>query len=412
MVDAYNAAASGVYALNETYLYTVESIKEYYDHLSENGLLSISRWIVTPARDNLKIFNIVIRALRDLDVDRVQDHLIAIRSLQTLTLLVSKKPVSKEMIKQTRTFTRERLFDLVYYPGINKKEVNRFIKLETPVYYDGLQKLISTDAHSFIDQYAFDISAATDNRPYFYNFFKPNVIKLISTYGPSQIPVTEWGYLILIVILVPVILISFICIPAPLLIIKKRPNNGDVAVLMYFSLIGAGFFFIEMPLIQKMILFLGHPAYSISVIIAGLLVFTGIGSYFSDRIFPEDKRIPISTVLIALITGLYLLAMDGICGYFISFHIGVKLFIVLFLTSPLGFFMGIPFPAGLDMVKKQGRFLVPWAWGINGFFSVISILFATLFAIIYGFRTVFIVAAFCYLAAGMVFFAFINTDRN
>jgi len=404
MIDTYNAAASGVYALNESYLYTVEAVKDYFNHLDDNGVLAITRWMVTPARDNLKLFNIVITALNSMGIDNSGDHLIAIRSLQTLTLVVLKKGASTDMVKQTKSFAQERLFDLVYYPGISKKEANQYIRLKTPVYYQGLTNLLSDKTRSFVDQYDFDITAATDNRPYFYNFFKPEMIGLIRTYGPSQVPITEWGYLLLLIILVPVLLISILFILAPLLVIKNHPKKMNFATLLYFSLIGVGFFFIEMPLIQKMILFLGHPVYSISVIISALLIFSGIGSYFSDRLFKNKYRIFISTILITLFTCIYILTMDNLFQELISLSFGTRLFIVIFLTAPLGFFMGIPFPAGLDILKEQDKFSIPWAWGINGYFSVISILLATLLAIIFGFRPVLTVAVLCYLTAGIVSF--------
>lgn len=404
MIDTYNAAASGVYALNESYLYTVESVKDYFNHLDDNGVLAITRWMVTPARDNLKLFNIVITALNGMGIDDPGNHLIAIRSLQTLTLVVLKKGASTDMVRHTKSFAQERLFDLVYYPGISKKEVNQYIQLKTPVYYQGLTNLLSDKTRSFIDQYEFDISAATDNRPYFYNFFKPGVIGLILTYGPSQVPITEWGYLLLLIILVPVLLISILFILAPLLILKNHPKKMNFPILLYFSLIGAGFFFIEMPLIQKMILFLGHPVYSISVIISALLMFSGIGSYFSGKLFRSRYRIFISTILITFFTCIYIFTMDNLFQELISLSFGPRLSIVIFLTAPLGFFMGIPFPAGLTILKEQDRFSIPWAWGVNGYFSVISILLATLLAIIFGFRSVLMIAVLCYLTAGIVSF--------
>ncbi|MCK5101106.1 MAG: hypothetical protein KAR45_23555, partial [Desulfobacteraceae bacterium] len=367
-------------------------------------VLAITRWMVTPARDNLKLFNIVITALNSMGIDNPGDHLIAIRSLQTLTLVVLKKGASTDMIKHTKSFAQERLFDLVYYPGIKKQEVNQYIRLKTPVYYQGLTNLLSDKARAFIDQYDFDISAATDNRPYFYNFFKPEMIGLIRTYGPSQVPITEWGYLLLLIILVPVLLISILFILAPLLVLEKHQKKINVTTLLYFSLIGVGFFFIEMPLIQKMILFLGHPVYSISVIISVLLIFSSIGSYFSDKLFKGKYQIFISTILITLFTCIYILTMDNLFQELIALSFGPRLFIVIFLTAPLGFFMGIPFPAGLSILKEEDKFSIPWAWGVNGYFSVISILLATLFAIIFGFRSVLMIAALCYLMAGIVSF--------
>jgi len=185
------------------------------------------------------------------------------------------------------------------------------------------------------------------------------MIGLIRTYGPSQVPITEWGYLLLLIILVPVLLISILFILAPLLVIKNHPKKMNFATLLYFSLIGVGFFFIEMPLIQKMILFLGHPVYSISVIISALLIFSGIGSYFSDRLFKNKYRIFISTILITLFTCIYILTMDNLFQELISLSFGTRLFIVIFLTAPLGFSWGFLSRQALTSSKNRINFPFP-----------------------------------------------------
>lgn len=401
-IDSYHTAASGVYALNETYLYTVDSVKGYYQRLSNNGMLAFTRWVVTPARDNLKLFNIVITALKEMGIENPEDHLIAVRSLQTMTFLVTKNAIRQTMIFRTKSFARDRFFDLVYYPGIKKDEVNQYIRLETPTYYQAMKQLMSDERNEFVGQYDFDIRTATDDRPYFYNFFKPKVVRLILNYGISQIPVTEWGYLLLLIILFPVLLISAVFMLTPLLVLKAGPEGVKPAGLWYFSLIGMGFFFIEMPLIQKMILFLGHPVVSISIIICSLLFFSGIGSYFSDRLFPSRTRILVSTVLIVCITGIYTAGFAPVFEKLIIHEFAGRCMVVICLLAPLGFFMGIPFPAGLELIKARSSHLVPFAWGVNGFFSVISILLAALLAVVFGFHAVFILSACFYLSAGII----------
>lgn len=401
MIDAYNTAASGVYALNESYLYTIESIRDYLNRLKENGVLAISRWIVTPARDNLKIFNMVIQALHGMGIENAEKHLIAIRSLQTLTLLVSLSPIQDQTIEKTKFFSKKCLFDLVFYPGILEHETNRLIKLDTPVYYRGIKKLLSPHSKDFIKSYDFDIGAAKDNRPYFYNFFKPSMIKLIKTYGPSQIPVTEWGYLILVMVLLPVLIIAFGFIVFPVLLTRQKKMKMKKINLAYFSLIGLAYFFIEMPLIQKMGMFLGHPSYSISVIIAGLLIFSGIGSLLSEKIFPKEKRVLTACMLIVLITSFYLIFIDQILFYFITWHVGLKILLTLIILLPLGFFMGFPFPCALSFLNQKHGSL-PWVWGVNGFSSVISILLAALLAMLFGFNFVLTAAILCYACAGVL----------
>ena len=232
------------------------------------------------------------------------------------------------------------------------------------------------------------------------------VNKYIKTYGPSQIPVTEWGYLILLIILLPVLVLSFVFIVLPLRITGQKTTRMKKTIFTYFSLIAVGYFFIEMPMIQKMILFLGHPAYSLSIIISGFLIFSGIGSLYSSRIFSEHGRIFYSSFFIVLFIAFYLIFMDKIILFFISFSLGSKVVLVLLIIAPLGFFMGIPFPCALSFLKGNDEFSLAWAWGINGFFSVISILLATVLAIIHGFKAVMIIAILCYASAGILSYQF------
>jgi hypothetical protein len=402
MLDTYNSASSGIYALNETYLYTVESIQDFFQHLEDEGMLAITRWVVNPPRDNLKLLNICISALENLKIQDISKHIIFIRSIQATTLVISKKPVSESQINILKQFCESRLFDICYYDGIEENETNRFIKLDKPIYFLAAKKLLSEHKQNFIRDYEFDIKTTSDNRPYFYNIFKMKMLKYIQEYGTDKIPFTQWGYFTLIILLIPVLIISFILIVLPLFFIRKKRKNLNGKIILYFGLIGIGFFFVEMPFIQKLILFLSHPTYSLSVIISALLIFTGIGSYFSDKIFHPKRRIFYASLIIISITIFYLFCLDLILPILMDQNEIIKICITILFLMPLGFFMGIPFPQGLVRIKKSDTTRVAWAWGINGFFSVISIILATIVAILMGFQFVFFIASVCYLIAGLI----------
>ncbi len=402
MLDTYNTASSGIYALNETYLYTVESIQDFYKHLDDEGILAITRWVVNPPRDNLKLLNICISALENLEIKDIGKHIIFIRSIQATTLVISKKPISENQINILEEFCKIRLFDICYYDGIEKSETNKFIKLDTPIYFLAAKQLLSENKHNFIKDYEFDIKTTSDNRPYFYNIFKMKMLKYIRKYGTDKIPFTQWGYFTLVILLIPVLMISFILIVLPLFFIRKKRNNLNGKIITYFGLIGIAFFFVEMPLIQKLILFLSHPTYSLSVIISAILIFSGIGSYFSDKIFPPKRRIFYASLIIISIIIFYSFCLDLILPIFMDQNEIIKICITIMFLMPLGFFMGIPFPQGLVRIKKTDTSRIAWAWGINGFFSVISIMLATILAILFGFKFVFIIASVCYLTAGLI----------
>jgi hypothetical protein len=406
-MDGYTGSASGVHALNENYLYTREALAGALGCLTDTGLLAVTRWIVTPARDNLKMFHTAIEALGDVGVKEPEKCLLAVRSLQTLTIVVSRSPMPRGMIEASREFARQRGFDLDYFPGIQPEDADRFIRLNPPVYYKAMQELLSDRAGAFINAYAFDINAATDDRPYFHNFFKPALVKAIRTYGPSQIPVTEWGWLILAILLIPVLLTAFGCILVPVIVSRYQGRHQMGArrrtvTAAYFSLIGAAYFFVEIPLIQKMSLFLGHPSYSFTVVIAGLLIFSGLGSLFSDRVFVKTNPMSASCLIISALVSAYVFGADFIFAGAMAWPAGLKILLVLLLLFPPGFFMGMPFACGLTRIKQDQATDLPWAWAVNGFAGVVSILVAALLAILSGFTKVLLLAAVFYAVAGML----------
>ncbi len=220
------------------------------------------------------------------------------------------------------------------------------------------------------------------------------------------IPFTEWGYIILFILLIPTIIISFILIIIPLFFLNKKYNllysaPVNFYAFTFFFIIGLGFFFIEMSLIQKFVLFLSHPTYSLSITISSILIFSGIGSYFSSKI--KEKYNPSIFLIIFLIIFIYIISLNFIFNQFIAKNIFIKIFLAIILIGIPGFFMGMPFPSALIIIKYKYDYLVPWTWGINGFASVISSLLATIFAIKIGFLNVLLIAGFLYILAGIVF---------
>ena len=404
LMDSYAAAASGIYALNESYLYTVESIQELFGHLEDGGLLAITRWNVTPPRDNIKMLNLCVTALKRLKTQKIHRHIFYIRSMRASTIVVSRSPLTDRQIERGRAFAQTRLFDLVHYPRIRPEEANRQVRMDPPIYEQAAQALLSEKADAYVQSFPFDISAPTDNRPYYHNFFRWKTLPLLLQWGPQRIPFTEWGYFILVIALAVAAIISFLLILLPLFLSELRARREHLTVLLYFALIGLGFFFVEMPFIQKFILFLHHPTYSLSVIISSLLIFSGLGSYFSDRIFGTRSRIFCSTLILVGILALYSPFLSPLLRLLSPQPDWAKILVTMICLGPLGFFMGIPFPQGLSLAKDRGALILPWAWGINGFFSVLAVIAAHILAIPWGFPAVLFLAGVCYLGAGLLSF--------
>ena len=246
MVDSYGASSAGLYALSENYLYTVEAFRQYLRHLTPDGTLAISRWVKLPPRDSLKLFATAMEALKHEGLDTPEMSLVLIRSWQTSTLLVKNGIISEEEIKSLKIFCEERNFDLAYYNGMQKQEANRFNILQEPYFFTGVEGLLKKK--DFFTQYKFDISSTSDERPYFYHFFKWNTFsEIFSLRGSGGLYLMEWGYLILVASLILALLASVVLILLPLITyrnIKSVPKVfGKSKVVVYFFALGIAFLF-------------------------------------------------------------------------------------------------------------------------------------------------------------------------
>lgn len=401
LLDSFAASGAGVQALNESYLYTVEALREYIDHLAAGGFLSVTRWIKSPPRDNLKLAATAIEALRLAGVADPGRQLAVIRSWNTVTLLVKNGEFASGEIATLREFARTRSFDTAWFPGIRPGDVNRYNVLERPWLYEGITQFLSGDPAAFHGDYKFHIAPATDDSPYFFHFFKwrtlPEVLALRAAGGAGLI---EWGYLVVVTTLAQALLAGALLILLPLARIR-RTWTGGTRYGAYFLLLGLAFLFVEIAFIQKFILFLSHPLYSVAVVLASFLVFAGAGSacsaWLAEPALTRGIR-PVSVAVfgIAALAVLYLLALPRLFDALMGMADGLKILLTVILIAPLAFLMGMPFPLGLTRVARDAPDFVPWAWGINGFASVVAAVLASLLAIHLGFVAVIAIAVLLY----------------
>lgn len=405
LMDSFSASSAGLYALSENYLYTVEAFSEYLQHLQPRGILSITRWIKIPPRDSLKIFATVIDALEQAGVKDPGRHLAMIRSWNTSTLLAKNEPFTGSEIDHLKVFSRKRSFDLVYYPGIARDEVNRYNQLQESWFYEGVSRLLGPARAEFMEDYKFNISPATDDRPYFSHFLKWQTLpELMALKGRGGMPLLEWGYLVLIATLVLAVLASFLLVLLPLWLRRRKEicaGGLRWRILVYFPAIGVAFMFIEIAFIQKFILFLHHPLYAVSVVLCAFLVFAGLGSLMSSR-WQKYVSLYRVTTGIGVLSLLYVMLLPTLFSWLVQIPIVFKIPVSALLIAPLAFLMGMPFPLGLGIVSNRLPSWIPWAWGINGCASVVSAILATLLAIHLGFAFVVFTAVFAYLLAALV----------
>jgi len=402
LVDSFAASSAGLYTLSESYLYSVEALEKYMSKLAPDGYLAISRWIKLPSRDAPKLLATAITALEHMGVEDPGKHLALIRSWQTSTLIIKNGPLTSSEISALRRFCGERGFDMSYFPGIDADEVNRFNVMAQPQLYLAARALLSPERAAFIRNYKFNITPATDDRPYFFHFFTWRALpEILNLYGRGGIPLLDTGYLVLVATLAQAILASILLILLPLWLYQRFSAIKDtritrLRVFCYFTALGLAFLFLEIAFIQKFILFLHHPLYAVAVVLTGFLLFAGAGSLYSARLARQGRSVIMPILTIAIASLLYIIFLDRLFGRLMPLADGFRVLISIALIAPMAFCMGIPFPQGINSLGKHAPQLIPWAWGINGCASVISAVLATLFAMHFGFTVVVIVAVALY----------------
>jgi len=410
LLDSFSASVAGLYALNESHLYTIEAVEQALRRLRPMGMLSITGVLKMPPRDSLKMLATAAEVLRRRGVSEPAKYIMMIRSFSVATIVISPQPFSNLQIASARQFASRRCFDLVHLPGIEADEVNRFDILEEPIYYESAVRILSAEHESFYDNYAYNIRPATDDKPYFFDFFKwKSLPYMIRTMGRRWLVFSEWGYLILAATLVQAVCASGFFILLALLITKPitAVSSGKLAALGYFLLLGLAYMFLEMGFIQKMTLLIGHPVFGVAVTLVVFLVFSGCGALASQQLISRsrtaDKYVIWLAVLGIIITGTAeIIVLTFSFEWLVGFSRPVRSLLGLAVTAPLAFFMGIPFPTALRQLHIRRRPLVPWAWGVNGFASVTGAVLGTFLAISIGFTTLAFIALGCYLLAAII----------
>jgi SAM-dependent methyltransferase len=233
LVDSSAASAVGVGAVGENYLYTREAFEAFLRHLRPGGVLAVTRWVRTPPRDELKLFATGVVALERMGLNPAE-RLVLIRSWAAATLLVKKEAFTAKELFALRRWAEERLFDTSYFPGIAASQHNRFNVLDRDYYFEATSAFLAggESREQFFRDYAFNLRPATDDRPYFFHFFRWRAVPLmLRTFRQSWIPFSEWGYLILVATLAQATFLGMLLIVSPLVLLPPHstPNDSPIA---------------------------------------------------------------------------------------------------------------------------------------------------------------------------------------
>ncbi len=378
---------SGITSLSENYLLTVDAFRDYYNALAEDGFLVVTRWLSNPPKEELRLFSLA------LEIDEEGGKSALINSWNTFTLILGKKDLNEEDAIKIKDFSNKNKFDIIYLPPKFNFEPNKYAKFKEPYHYNAIQQLLK-NKEEFYGNYLFEISPVYDDKPYYFNFFKlSKFFELKKILGQRWNPFLDAGFL-LFFIFIQALALALLLVFLPLLFKKKIKKAGNKKSLFYFFAIGIGFLFIEIALIQKFILFLGHTIFSTTTVIFSMLLFSSLGSLYSQKV--GIKNIKKFIIILFLLTIIYSFLLKFFIDNFITLDLIPKIILTSIFIAPLAFSMGFAFPLGIKKISKE---LIPWAWAVNGSASVLSPILAIMIALNFGYNFVFILAGMIYLTS-------------
>ena len=403
------AGVSGLLSLHEEYLLTVEGMMRCLDRLNPGGLVSITRGIQSPPRDNIKILATLAAALERRGVEKPEAHLAQVRNHLALCTLASNTPLSEEQKQKLIRISDELWLDIDVLPGWDPSQRPPFNRLITPpgvtgsLYHFAATEIFSPHRERFFQSYAYNVRPATDDRPYFFDFFRwRSLPRFIEAHGSHWFQRLELGYAILVISLAEVVVVAVPLLFIPLLFTLRRPgaNAARRLALAYFLLLGLGYLGLEMTLMQRCTLLLGDPLLAAAGVLSAFLLSSGCGSFLGRRWFGSPiPALAVATAAIALLAPLLLPLSGWLLAPAASWTTAVRFLVTLVLLAPPAFFMGWPFPIGMVLLERRSPSLIPWAWGMNGFASVAAAPLAVILSMSFGFQAVLFGAVGCYLLA-------------
>jgi hypothetical protein len=402
LTSSYHPVRSGAYSLAEDYRYTVEAFQDALSRLKPEGLLVTVRWLQNPPSESLRVFATAAAALEQMGADP-RSQIVALRGYNTAILLVKNGPFSSAEMEAIRQFAASRAYDFSYGPGVGVEESNRYNVLPEPVYYQAFTALIDAQPRSsFYASYPFNIAPPTDDHPFFGHYFKwSQAGQVLDELGHTWQPFGGAGYFVIVALLALAFFMAavLILLPAALSGWRTETARPVPVYLLYFGLIGLAFMQVEIPLIQRFILFLGHPAYAMTAVLFTLLFFSALGSRCSSRL---PLRLVTGLLVALLLLSPWILPV--VFQLALGLSLAYRFTVTVLLLAPVSFLMGVPFPGGIRwMLSSAGASgQIPWIWAVNGAASVVSAVLAALLALTFGFDWVLRMGALFYACAWLV----------
>ncbi len=406
---ATNAASSGAFVLSESYLYTKQMIKETLKHLTPDGIMAVQfgELNFTQAPNRTSRYVVTARkALEELGVRDANNHLLVAAELtdhgDLSTIIVKRTPITSAEADG-------------FVAGVKNLPDHHVVAVPgRPPDGSIVSRLASgspREVTSIVDHADRAIGPISDDAPYFWHFSRfRDVLSHIAEPLDVTNPEDVIGERVLLLLLGISLVYAAVFLLAPFFAVRRKwralPAKGTSAV--YFAALGLGFMFFEITMIQRLVLFLGYPTYSLTVTLASILVSTGIGALLSRRFAGNPARaMPLLLATLAVLTVFYLFVLPPLLtGPLLSTGLAIRVLLAVAVLMPLGLCLGMFMPLGLGRVAAltdHGEEYVAWAWAVNGFFSVVGSVLTTILSMALGFRIVQFAALLVYAVAVFAF---------
>jgi SAM-dependent methyltransferase len=393
LIDTFSLNASGGFVFTENNLYTTEAFREYFKHLSDDGILSLTRYYVAAYPvEIMKIITTAREAWSEEGIPSISDRLLVLVQGINATVLVKRSPYTPEELEHITKLARKNRTGVLYSPSGRVGNA------------DIAAVATASDLDSYVDNYPFLINAATDDQPFFFRFLRGRLEIVPDAELDPFLFLLNWDdALALMRLLIAVVaglaaLLFFI----PLVLTYRRTVAGTsisliAPSLLYFACLGYGFMMVEIPLMQGLVLLLGYPVYALAVVLFSLLLFSGIGSLLSSR-FEAETGGALSVVLIAIVVVSlgYRFFLPVMIDSLLPTPNFVKIVATVLALGPIGLLLGMAYPLGIGLLRTVGQGLVPWAWGVNGAMSVVASVLGPFLGSRIGFSAAMLTGIFAY----------------
>jgi len=397
LVDTWASTAAGAFALSENSLYTTQAFREYFEHLKPDGIIAVTRWEFREPREALRVVSVAMEALRQLGVADASRNFLVVSEGELdedgipVAVLAKKSAFTPEEEETVEQHLRDYPpLKLLYAPS--ERGTNAFAQL-----------IQSNNPQAFSANYAYNVTPVTDNAPFF--FFTLKAGRLLSPHSNSS--AMDWKVNLGVAVLGMLLILSLLAVLAFLvlpLLLKGGATPRATSALFYFVAVGLGYIIVEVTFIQRFVLFLGHPTYALTVVVFLMLLASGAGSLTSTQWLRDSGRVWLPLALIVLALLVYVGALPVVLERLVGATFALKLVISAVLLVPLGFAMGMPFPAGLRALaaiehEGPGGNSIEWAWAMNAASSVLGSVLAIVIAIQFGLNVTLSCGAAAYLLA-------------